>query len=777
MAVNGLFIIKRYFAPITLCVLLTATAIKINAQTTVAYQPTRDEEMKRYKGAVILDSLARSVVYKYTIRAHWQADGKTFWYKNILADSSNEYIYVNAVTTVKQKAFDHAKMAASLAALVHDTTVTAEKLPISNMQIVPNKAEVLVKVKKTWYSVNTKTYACVVATDVKTLPDNEGLVTGNILDRWERQPQGDSVSPDKQWTIFIKQGNVFIQAEKDKEVKQYTIDGDTTNPYGQWQWSPDSRYLVVFHIRPVEDKKVYYILSSSDTSTRGIVKSHEYPQPGDAFTSYEMFTIDIAAKKLVKTNTEIYNFLDYPWIHWRTADNSHFIYEKADRGHQRYRMIEVNATTGETRNLVDEKTNTFIYENRIFTWYTAKSNEIIWSSEKDGWRHLYLVDALNGGVKNEITKGNWVVRNVDSIDEAKREIWLQASGVNTGEDPYNIHYYRIGFDGRNMVSLTAANANHRIRFSPDRKYFIDNYSRPDLVPQTELHYSADGKLVMKLEEADISGFTKLGLRMPEVFVAKGRDGVTDIWGIVCRPRNFNSTKKYPVIENIYAGPQDAFVPKNFVPYSEMQSMAELGFIVIQCDGMGTANRSKAFHDVCWKNLGDAGLPDRILWVKALAAKYSYVDAARVGIYGTSAGGQNSAGALLFHPEFYKVAVSAAGCHDNRVDKQWWNEQWMGYPVGPHYAEQSNVTNAYKLKGSLLLIVGEADTNVPPESTLRMVNALIKANKTFDFLEVPGMDHSDGGPYGRRKKRDFFVKHLLGVDPPDRNNDELAGVEE
>ena len=231
-----------------------------------------------------------------------------------------------------------------------------------------------------------------------------------------------------------------------------------------------------------------------------------------------------------------------------------------------------------------------------------------------------------------------------------------------------------------------------------------------------------------------------------------------------------------MIENIYAGPQDAFTPKRFMNYGEMQSMAELGFIVIQCDGMGTANRSKAFHDVCWKNLGDGGFADRILWIKALAAKYPYVDAERVGLFGTSAGGQNAAGAVLFHPEFYKAAVAAAGCHYNRVDKQWWNEQWMGYPVGPHYAAQSNVTNAYKLKGALLLIVGEADTNVPPESTYRMADALIKAGKNFDLLVVPGMGHSDGGPYGRKKKRDFFVKHLLGVDPPDRNNDELNSTQ-
>jgi dipeptidyl aminopeptidase/acylaminoacyl peptidase len=204
-------------------------------------------------------------------------------------------------------------------------------------------------------------------------------------------------------------------------------------------------------------------------------------------------------------------------------------------------------------------------------------------------------------------------------------------------------------------------------------------------------------------------------------------------------------------------------------YGEMQSMAALGFIVVQCDGMGTANRSKAFHDVCWKNLADAGLPDRILWIKALAKKYPYIDTARVGLYGTSAGGQNAAGALLFHPEFYKAAVSSCGCHDNRIDKQWWNEQWMGYPVGPHYAAQSNITNAAKLQGALLLIVGEADTNVPPESTLRFASALIKAGKVFDLLVIPGMGHSDGGPYGRLKKRDFFVKHLLNVEPPNRNS--------
>jgi dipeptidyl aminopeptidase/acylaminoacyl peptidase len=669
-----------------------------------------------YKAATLLDSLARNSIFKNNIKAHWQPDNKGFWYRNNLPDSSKEYWFVDARTGAKSKVLDTAKL-------------------------VPST-------------------------------DN-GFIAGGIKSRWERQPPSDSSSPDKQWFASIRAGNVFLRpSASGGDAIQCSFNGDTTNPYGQIQWSPDSKHLVVFHIFPVAEKPVYYVLSSVDTTMRGVLRSHEYAQPGDPFTGYEMFTINITDKKLLKVETEIYNFLDYPWVHWRTNDNNFFSFEKADRGHQRFRIIEVNASSGSTRNLIDEQTNTFIYESRIFSWYTAATNEIVWSSEKDGYNHLYLVDAIKGGVKNAITHGNWVVRKVDSVDEVKRTIWFRASGMNPGEDPYNIHFYRIGFDGKNLIALTPANASHVCSFSPDRNYFIDNYSRPDLPSVTELRRTADGKLITVLERADISAYLKLGIRMPEVFVAKGRDGTTDIWGIVCRPPNFDSTKRYPVIENIYAGPQDAFVPKLFMNYGEMQSMAALGFIVVQCDGMGTANRSKAFHDVCWKNLADAGLPDRILWIKALAKKYPYVDTSRVGLYGTSAGGQNSAGAVLFHPEFYKAAVSSCGCHDNRIDKQWWNEQWMGYPVGPHYGAQSNITNAGKLQGALLLMVGEADTNVPPESTLRFASALIKAGKVFDLLVIPGMGHSDGGPYGRLKKRDFFVRKLLGVEPPDRNKEPM-----
>jgi dipeptidyl aminopeptidase/acylaminoacyl peptidase len=403
----------------------------------------------------------------------------------------------------------------------------------------------------------------------------------------------------------------------------------------------------------------------------------------------------------------------------------------------------------------------------IVTWLDDTA-EIIYASERDGWRHLYLIDAKAGVLKNQITKGDWVVRAIDRIDEEKRQIWFRASGMNSGQDPYLIHYYRINFDGTGLVALTAGDGNHAIEFSPDQRFFIDSYSRVDLPTVHELRRTDDGKLIVELERGDISELEEAGWKAPEVFTAKGRDGSTDIWGVIHRPADFDPEKRYPVIEYIYAGPHGSFAPKSFSPGRQFAQLNALGFIVVQLDGMGTANRSKAFHDVCWHNLKDAGFPDRILWHKAVAAKYPQYDLERLGIYGGSAGGQNAAGGVLFHGDFYKAAVAGCGCHDNRMDKASWNEQWMGYPVGPHYAECSNIDNAAKLTGNLMLIVGELDENVPTESTYRFADALIRAEKDFDLVLVPGAGHGMGGQYGERRMRDFFVRHLHGIEPLDRN---------
>ena len=678
------------------------------------YQPTHAEIVARYQHQAFIDSITRNTVFKTSVHAHWLPGGASFWYCNTLPDGAREYVSVDAVKGIKQP---------------------GKPLPETE-------------------------------TD-EPFPAKGGMAA------WNRNAdfQTGLVSPDKRWEAFVQNGNVFIK-KQDRQAVALTTNGTPEKPYGHLAWSPDSKYLVGYHIHPVMDSPVYYILTSLPGTTRGQLHAHPYKQPGDPFTTDTMFLFTPDKPGGQRVHAPVIDFMGTPELHWDPQHPSLFTFEKVDRGHQRFRVIQVNATTAETRTIVDEQTTTFIYESRLFTNYPAGTNLLFYTSEKDGWRHLYRVD-LGTGQEQQVTKGNWVVREIDSIDIVKKQLWFGASGMNTGEDPYLVHYYRIGLDGQHMEALTPETGNHTIAFSPDRTYYIDTYSQVNVPPIIKLKRTADAREILLLETADLSLYNKTGVHPPIVFTAKGRDGVTDIWGIVHFPSDFDPLKKYPVLENIYAGPQDAFVPKTFTPYSEMQSMAELGFIVVMIDGMGTANRSRAFHDVCWKNLADAGFPDRILWIKALAQKYPSLDLDRVGIYGTSAGGQNTVTALLFHPGFYKSGVASCGCQDNRVDKQWWNEQWMGYPVGPEYADQSNVTNAYKLQGSLLLIVGEADNNVPPESTYRVADALIKAGKTFDFLPLPGMDHSDGGPYGRVKKRDFFVQHLLGVTPPDHNNGEFA----
>jgi dipeptidyl-peptidase-4 len=599
----------------------------------------------------------------------------------------------------------------------------------------------------------------------------DAVITGRQISREpaRQRPQprrsriGRDTSPDGKWRAFVRDGNVFVRATDGEEEIQLSTDGEPQNSYQSPQWSGDSNSLVAFRVEPGEQKEVHLIESSPRGGGRAKLHSRNYPLPGDKFAAYELNLFDFAKREHSKCKVDRVDF-GRPSPRWK-QDGSRFTYEKVDRGHQRFRLIEVEPQTGSTRNIIDETSDTFIWtahtENlgvRRVTWLD-KTDEIVYVSERDGWRHLYLVDANAGQIKNQITNGEFVVRQVEQIDEEKRQIWFRASGRNADQDPYLIHFYRVNFDGSGLVALTEGNGNHSIQYSPDRKYVIDTYSRVDTPPVHELRRVADGKLVCELESADISELTAGGWEASEVFSAVGRDGKTEIWGIICRPRNFDPSKKYPVIEAIYAGPHNSYVPKSFSTARRYASLTDLGFVVAKLDGMGTANRSKAFHDVCWKNLKDAGFPDRILWHKAVAKKYPWYDISRVGIYGGSAGGQNSTGALLFHGDFYKVAVSSCGCHDNRMDKASWNEQWMGYPVGPHYAESSNIENAHRLRGKLLLIVGEMDTNVPPESTMRFVDALIKADKDFDLIVVPGAGHGSGGSYGRRRMYDFFVEHL------------------
>jgi dipeptidyl aminopeptidase/acylaminoacyl peptidase len=378
-------------------------------------------------------------------------------------------------------------------------------------------------------------------------------------------------------------------------------------------------------------------------------------------------------------------------------------------------------------------------------------------SERSGWNHLYLVDR-NTGQTSPITAGEWVVRGVDHMDPDTRQLWFRVAGIHPGQDPYYIHHARINFDGSGLTLLTEANGTHEIHFSPDRKFHTDTWSRADQPPVHGLHRSSDGKKVADLGRADAAGLLTIHPHLPEPFAARGRDGTTDIFGIIFRPSHFDLHKKYPVIEKIYAGPHGQFVPKGFKPFHGSQRLAELGFIVVQIDGMGTNWRSKQFHDVCWKNLKDAGFPDRMAWMKAAAQQYPQMDLSRVGIYGGSAGGQSAMRAVLDHADFYKAAAADCGY---RMDKIWWNEAWMGWPVDDSYAQSSNVDDAHKLDGKLLLTVGMLDRNVDPSSTMQVVDALIKADQAFEFIPFPSLGHGAGdSAYGKRRREEFFVQHLM-----------------
>ncbi|MEP6832480.1 MAG: DPP IV N-terminal domain-containing protein [Gemmatimonas sp.] len=545
------------------------------------------------------------------------------------------------------------------------------------------------------------------------------------------------------------------------------------------RWSPDSKKIAAFRVTPGYQRIVRFVESSPADQLQPKYQEQYYQKPGDEVTLREPALFDVASKRQINISNALFpNAYQLSGVQW-WADSRAFTFEYNQRGHQVYRVIEVNANTGDARALISDEPKTFFSYRPAAdalsepgSKYRRDMNdgrEIIWMSERDGWKQLYLYDGVTGKVKNQITRGEFAVRNIQAVDTAGRKLWFSAGGKDVGQDPYLTKYYRVNFDGSGLVAYTPEDGTHSISFSPDSTFYVDSWTRVDLPPVTVLKRTADQSVVMPIETGDASALVKAGYKMAEPFVAKGRDGVTDIWGVIFKPTNFDPKKKYPVIEQIYAGPQGSFAPKTFAVGGATRTLAEHGFIVVQVDGMGTANRSKAFHDVAWMNVADAGFPDRILWHRAIAAKYPWYDATRVGVYGTSAGGQNALGALLFHPEFYKAGFAGAGCHDNRMDKLWWNEQWMGWPIGPHYAAASNVENASRLQGDLLMVVGELDTNVDPSSTMQVVNALIKANKMFDMLVIPGAGHTNGGAYGTRKMTDFFVRSLLEGKPPKRNS--------
>ncbi len=582
------------------------------------------------------------------------------------------------------------------------------------------------------------------------------------------EKDGMRLSPDGKTRIFCRDNNLWTT--QGDVTKPLTTNGDSTYYYSAWgSFSADGRYFATVRIKPAPKHYVYYVESSPANQLQPLLHKQEYAKPGDSLNYRVPVVVEVATGRVVEPSTELFSRQYYVSAPRWDADDKHLTFEYNERGHKTFRVLELSAETGQVRTLIEEKNDKYVNYNRQQRIDFEDGRHILWTSERDGRNHIYLYDRQKGRLVRQVTKGEYYLRGIQHVDEKQGVVYFSACGMNKDEDPYLIHYYKIGLDGKHLTCLTPEPGNHSVTYSSDMAYLIDTYSTVTTPPVTVLRSGKDGSVLRTLETADISRLEATGWKAPEVFVAKGRDGKTDMWGLIQRPSNFDPTKKYPIIEYIYSGPGDQYVPKTFTPWLYyLQNLAELGFIVVQVDGMTTSFRTRAFEEVCYKNLKDAGLPDRIAWIKAAAEKYPYMDIDRVGIYGCSAGGQNAMAAVLWHGDFYKAAYAACGCHDNRMDKIWWNEQWMSYPIDSSYVECSNVENAWRLERPLMLVVGEKDDNVDPASTMQVVNALEKAGKDFELVVITGAQHTMGESYGDHKRYDFFVRHLQGAVPPKWN---------
>ena len=558
-------------------------------------------------------------------------------------------------------------------------------------------------------------------------------------------------------------GRTFFQAEgpdaSRREANSFT---------GGFWVSPTRDAVFAMRVDRPEQRRVTIVESTPKDQLQPRVRSFDYVKPGDPIDTAipHLFRVELdASGALVAREVPLDRALfATPWSidRVRMLPNGRevaFLYNQ--RGHQVVRLVAIDLATGAARTIAEESSATFVdWTNKIWMHWFDASGELLWMTEKSGWNHIELIDVATGAVKRRVTEGAWNVRRVVHVDERARMIDLALMGRDSSEDPYHLHHARVSLDAGEVVMQTAGNGTSRVEFSPDRSALVSVRARADAPPIYELRRAQDGALVVELGRADDSAMRAAGWIAPEPFVAKGRDGVTDIWGVVYRPTGYDPSRKYPVIENIYAGPHGHHVPKWFELGGRSREYAELGAIVVQIDGMGTNWRSKAFHDVCWKNLKDAGFLDRIAWMRALAARDTAMDLSRVGIFGGSAGGQNAMRAVLDHADFYDVAVADCGCHDNRMDKIWWNEQWMGWPVDESYVKSSNMEDAAKLGGKLMLVVGALDENVDPATTMQVAQRLIDAGKDFELLVMPDAGHGAAElPYSNARRAQFLFEAL------------------
>ena len=736
------------------------------------------------------------LVYHGVERPTWLADGR-MWYRDTGPDGVT-YTLVDPAKKTKGAAFDQVKLAAAMTAAAGGRSFKAEALPITEFQLSDGDKTVVVSaggLKLRCDLSAAGVCAQVVSTSAVKRPARGVRAAGVPAGRGKPE---SVASPDKTKEVFIRENNLWLADVATGAEKQLTTDGVKDYGYATdnagWShstgaivlWSPDSKKVATFQ---QDQRKVREMYLVPVTNSHPALQAWKYPLVGDEnVTMIERVVIDVASAKVVRLKMPpdqhrsticddvVCRGGDTTWddVQW-SEDGKTLGFVSTSRDHKQEWMRVADTATGEVREVMGETVPKFFESgnNRVNWKYLPKSNELLWFSERDGWGQMYLYDLTTGKLKNQMTKGDGNVTQVLQVDEAARMIYFLGVGKEAGRDPYFSHLYSVKFDGSGMKLLTPENADHQITFSREGRYFVDAYSTP-VQPQTAVVRDAAGKVTVEVAKQDITQLLAMGWVPPTLITVKGRDGKTDLYGFLFKPTNFDAARKYPIVNNVYPGPQTGSCGgRSFAAaHRDDQSLAELGFVVVCIDGMGTPWRSKAFHEAYWGDLGDNTIPDQVAGMKELAAKYPWIDLEKAGMYGHSGGGNATAAAMLHYPDFFKVGIAESGNHDQRDYEDDWAEKWSGLEVKnadgtSNYDSQANAKDASKLKGKLLLAHGTMDDNVPMNNTLLMVEALIKANKDFDLLLIPNVAHGYGAAtqYMTRRRWDYFVKNLAGGVPP------------
>lgn len=723
-------------------------------------QPISKQDYERAAG-FRMAKLNNKKIFNLNVVPNWNTDSSGFIY--VTQQKNNKQF--NKIDFSKLQAeplFDQERLAKQLSGLLK-TTVTADDLPITNVRY-KNKTHLTLTATGKNYLLNLADYSLELT---KEEPENEM----------------EAGSPDGQWIAYADKGNLFIKSTKTGETKQLSKEGRKNYEYASYygwgdimegengerekrfnvQWSPDSKWIQTYICDLTKGQKMYLLDWSVDTLYRARLLSYYRGSPGDTDMVYMtpvLFNIE-TGEELRKDE---FRNVNQTALEWSKEPGLIYI-ENRRRGYQQVDLYLYDVLNKKQELLYSETSSTNIdnYSSEVVNEWS----KIIITSEREGWKQLYLLD-INPKKLERLTNGPYYVNSVLHIDKKTKNILFTASGKEQGRNPYLQHLYRINTDKKEVILLTPENAHHDVSVSPDGKYFVDNISALDMPTRTVLRETTGGKIISELSKANIDELVAMNYRFPEAFTTTGRDGVTTIYGAIWKPSHFDVSKKYPVIDQSYTGPHTNMFPRSFAAGigRNNQALAELGFIVVTVDGLGTAGRSKAFHNVSYKNMGK-NLTDHVLAIKELGKRYAWIDTSRVGIFGHSAGGYDAGHAVLEFPDFYKVAVASSADHDFRMEKDWWPEMYMGWPVDSTYNQVSNITMAGNLKGKLLIVHGGIDENVNPSATFKLAEALVKSDKEFDMLIFPSQHHGYQGKFNDyfiKKLWNYFVEHLLGVKP-------------